>query len=347
VRAFTSDSRHLAPAAAAARVRELLSQVDQQAGTTWYKKIDSTLRGNIGAEIEAMLDTLKLHHAVVAPAFPAYNRGLRDGILVCEQIAGEPPHLPSLLQAQSRCTIGSLSIADVRAGRDRLVERLRVEAERARLIVADALSERDLEQVAAAAECVFPRLLWCGSAGLFGVLAARSTKLAEPQPRRSLPALGRALLVVGSGSTRAHEQIAALKATVPLVTVQLGKAYTLPPDQPVVVHLPVPPPGSLLDSPSSRMLASSLAAQAVEILEQIKPSLLVLVGGDTAISTLALLGIHSLDVRRELLPGIVEAEGTDAHRRSHVVVLKAGNHGDSQTLIEILKLMQGNSYDNR
>ncbi len=54
-------------------------------GVRWYKKIDSTLRGNIGAELDAMLDGLAESGAltaIISPAFPAQRRGVEDGYLV-------------------------------------------------------------------------------------------------------------------------------------------------------------------------------------------------------------------------------------------------------------------------
>src|SRR5687767_14292754 len=51
--ALSSDSRWLAPDMAAQRVRALLAGLPSTGGARWYKKIDSTLRGNIGAELDA------------------------------------------------------------------------------------------------------------------------------------------------------------------------------------------------------------------------------------------------------------------------------------------------------
>ena len=75
--AVSSDSRFLLPAEAAQRVREtlaILATGPTAAGVTWYKKIDSTLRGNLGAELEAMLALLPGKSAVISPAFPAQVR---------------------------------------------------------------------------------------------------------------------------------------------------------------------------------------------------------------------------------------------------------------------------------
>ena len=52
-----------------------------------YKKIDSTFRGNIGAEIETLLSKLNKKICVIANAFPSMNRTVQNGI---SYVAGTP-----------------------------------------------------------------------------------------------------------------------------------------------------------------------------------------------------------------------------------------------------------------
>lgn len=52
-----------------------------------YKKIDSTFRGNIGKEIETLLNKLKKKICVIANAFPSMNRTVKNGI---SYVAGVP-----------------------------------------------------------------------------------------------------------------------------------------------------------------------------------------------------------------------------------------------------------------
>ena len=55
---IVSDSRHLPPNEAAERVSSLILPLVDTENAIWYKKIDSTLRGNLGAELDAMLGAL-------------------------------------------------------------------------------------------------------------------------------------------------------------------------------------------------------------------------------------------------------------------------------------------------
>ena len=63
------DSRELAPEEAARRVRALDGRIA-------FKKIDSLLRGNVKAEIEALTGDV-----IVAPALPVEGRTVRGGVL--------------------------------------------------------------------------------------------------------------------------------------------------------------------------------------------------------------------------------------------------------------------------
>src|SRR5436189_274140 len=112
--ALTTDSRHLAPAHAAQQVQTMVGALVGVTNAVWYKKIDSTLRGNLGSELDALLDTLGQPCALVCPAFPAHGRGLLDGRLMGAPV--QPVHLPSLLAHQSQRAVAALPLAPVRAG---------------------------------------------------------------------------------------------------------------------------------------------------------------------------------------------------------------------------------------
>ncbi|MFR3687244.1 MAG: four-carbon acid sugar kinase family protein [Enterococcus sp.] len=65
-----------------------------------YKKVDSALRGNISAEIKAVLDAAREFAIPFLPAYPEMNRVLINGdlyidqVLVSESIFGEDPYEP-------------------------------------------------------------------------------------------------------------------------------------------------------------------------------------------------------------------------------------------------------------
>ena len=74
VMVIDSDSRDLDVEDAYSRVQEICQQVKDYEAECVYKKIDSTLRGNWGAEIRALDDALKPELVVIAPAYPVNHR---------------------------------------------------------------------------------------------------------------------------------------------------------------------------------------------------------------------------------------------------------------------------------
>ena len=72
---INSDSRAMDPKLAAMKITSLMSHLPLANNPPLViKKIDSTLRGNIGAEIEALMTACGITGAVVAPAFPQAGR---------------------------------------------------------------------------------------------------------------------------------------------------------------------------------------------------------------------------------------------------------------------------------
>ncbi len=82
------DTRALPPEQAARRVRELDGRIT-------FKKIDSLLRGNVVAELEALSGTL-----IVAPALPVEGRTVRNGILHVHGVPQDTPPI-DLLDAET------------------------------------------------------------------------------------------------------------------------------------------------------------------------------------------------------------------------------------------------------
>lgn len=373
VLSFSSDSRYLPPTQAAACVQriygELCAKDARRANAIWYKKIDSTLRGNLGAELEALLavttapvatavDSTAMPTrscAVITSAFPAQGRGLVDGYLVYDQAPAQARHLPSLLREQSPLPLAALDLAAVRAGVAPLAATLTAHyAAGIQLFVADALTEADLATLYAATRQALPQALYCGSAGLIGVIAA--TLVAEAaaeegaivgtKPPHSPQIMHPMLGVVGSGSSMAQRQLAQLRrhaqVTSYMVDPQVGKPVSLPmakaSSADLVLHLPPPSAGAQLEGAPARHYAAVLATAALQQIQQRRPQTLLVVGGDTAIHLLELLGVHQLQVEAELQPGMPLTVGRAADGHVYQIILKAGNHGNEETLVNLFGL---------
>lgn len=341
VLAVTTDSRFLPPAEATAAVTAALTRLPIGDATIVYKKIDSTLRGNLGAELDAVAAHWPDALLVICPAFPAQQRGLEGGRL---RYAGaqEPIHLPSLLAAQSRLPVGIVGLDAVRGGSAVLAKVLQTQqAAGKRLVVVDGMVEADLETLVDAAQ--LGKTLLCGSAGLVAPLAARLRGDVPLAAATVDMAPGPILMVVGSGSPTAHAQVAAAKASGQVQVRELDRFWyeldlvgaNAHPVGDWLIHLAPPAPDTPLEGAAARAQAAQLADLALAAVERLRPSVVLLVGGDTATFVLRRLGVDRLDVVAELLPGIPLALGRDREGVRRGFVLKPGNFGDPATLVTL------------
>ena len=95
-----AETRHLKPEAAYSVVRQAAERALEAGVQCIYKKTDSALRGNVGAELTAVLDAAGADRLPFIPAFPKTNRVTRDGIHlidgvpVAESVFGQDPFEP-------------------------------------------------------------------------------------------------------------------------------------------------------------------------------------------------------------------------------------------------------------
>lgn len=232
---MNTDSRGLNPQSAYDRVAQAACLLRSSSIPVIYKKIDSTLRGNLGAEIDAVLDVFDFDCAVVAPAFPRIGRITVGGYHLLNQIplqmteiAQDPKspvtdsRLVALLTSQSRYAVGHIPLTEVLAGGAAIQQDLHACVRRGeRLIAFDATSEEHLDTIARTVQQSDLRVLWVGSAGLAEFLPAiyqlPSDRCGHRQESGGLPVL----VVAGSISSVTAAQIAVF-LTLPetaLVTV--------------------------------------------------------------------------------------------------------------------------------
>ncbi len=175
-----ADSRNRPAAEARDRARSATRFLRSVGARRLYKKIDSTGRGNVGAEIEGVLLEYPADAALICPAFPQLGRTVRDGQIL---VQGVPLHrtefawdplwpatsssLEVILRRQTALPLDTLGLADVQRGPARVRARLLETPRRGtRLVVADAETGLDLRCLAEAVRQTEGRILPVGSAGL-------------------------------------------------------------------------------------------------------------------------------------------------------------------------------------
>jgi uncharacterized protein YgbK (DUF1537 family) len=240
---LSTDSRGESPAVAAHRAKVAAQALRRARVPAIYKKIDSTFRGNVGAELDAILDVYPTPLAFISPTFPPAGRTVQGGILTVHGVPvhqtsiGRDPvapvrrsHLPTLLRAQSRRPVHLLALEVLRARRP---EALRAMAgwvgRESALVVADAATPADLRRlVRLIAEERLPRVV-AGSAGLAGVLG-RILRWPRRPPHRPPGVAQPILVVVGSPNPTSIAQVAELerRGLAPVIRADLREALAGP-----------------------------------------------------------------------------------------------------------------------
>ena len=89
------ETRHLPPEEAYGIVRRAAEQAWAAGAQYIYKKTDSALRGNIGAELRAVMDGTGEEPLAFIPAFPQMGRTTREGIqYICLLYTSGPGAFP-------------------------------------------------------------------------------------------------------------------------------------------------------------------------------------------------------------------------------------------------------------
>jgi uncharacterized protein YgbK (DUF1537 family) len=349
VSVLVTHSRGDAPEEACRKVRQVCDWIAASGATLCYKKIDSTLRGNLGAELEAVRSQFPDRVILVSPSFPNMGRIFLDGWLrVRSSEAIEPIHLLSLLTRQGAERLAHISQPAVASGM--LIEHVRqAETAGARIIAIDAASESHLWEIAKVAIQIVPKPLLVGSAGLAAawsklllmpggskadeaeqterVARAVSDSVANSQP-------GPVVLCIGSTNPVTCQQLQRLKDTQRVETLdwQQDDTYRAQAALARGCHLVVPLPWASVHFSNLRRLFSA-------ILEASLVRGLLCSGGDTARLVCTALGVQAIQVSTEILPGLPWGTLVGGAADLLPICTKAGGFGNPEALCQAVNFL--------
>lgn len=348
--AVDTESRDLEPAEAGRHLRATAQRLASRLeGGRAFKKIDSTMRGSVGAELDGLLESGGWEGALVCPAFPAQGRVVRDGLLrVNGALAHESPigrdrHYPgptsdvaAMLEPAVKRPVTRLLLPVVRAGADIVLEHL---AQVGGVVAADAESDADLDALAsAAARC--SGLLLAGSGGLGRAFAAA---LDYPHPQAPLPPAGAWLWVVGSQHRASRAQLLALEAAGSPGAWVDGEGR--PSLGAVARALRRGGPAWIACAAAAalepRAAAAALGAAVARVLEESAVSVLAVTGGETAFGVIGALHAARLDLLGAPASGLALGtltlgDATPAHARRLPFLTKAGGFGAPDLFLTLL-----------
>ncbi len=379
--AISTESRNVTPHEAYEKVKHTAQVfLDVLKPDYFYKKIDSTVRGNIAVETLAILEVLGWDAAVVIPAFPSEGRVTVGGYHLLKgipiertEMARDPhspimeSHLPTFLKTQLpeeyHNLVASLDLSTVMKGAGPIIIKLNelIKAGK-KLIVADAVSTTDIEQIVLAIEKSEYSILPAGTAA-----AARAfsnvwfpdididcvTKTLSELPK---------FIVSGSATQITANQIERLEQSeefdentliisLDLETVLGGVkedlvgriVSNLADNNIVVVHtsnLIKNFDGFSDESLRAELTKAELAGVITDFLAELtkqviekKELILITLGGETSYKCCSKIGTMQLQLIDEVAPAIALCMDHDARW----VVTKSGNLGGVNTLIDILR----------
>jgi uncharacterized protein YgbK (DUF1537 family) len=322
-----TDSRSLASGLAAGAVGRALNGCDRGAFDLVYKKVDSVLRGQIRAELAAVMEVLHDQARVVLLAQnPSRGRIIDargdyfiDGVpLHRTPFANDPDHPARSAQAK---TLIEDPNAVCRTDDEEIPEH--------QITIAAAAAPDDVARWARRVTAD-ATILPAGSGDFFSaLLGALGLRPGREFIRELNP--GRALFLCGSASAYSRElaQTAAARGVAirPMPDdIFTGAASvdtwarelldTLSHSARVLITIPQP-----LHRAASQRLQSTLAELAANILAAGPVENLLLEGGATASAVCRLMGWNAFDVTGEFSPGVVRLQAGDAN-----LIIKPGSY---------------------
>ncbi|MEM2004717.1 MAG: four-carbon acid sugar kinase family protein [Zestosphaera sp.] len=334
-----------------------------------YKKIDSTLRGNVTEEIRGLFDSVQPDLVIFAPAYPKQGRTtirgvhLVNGIPVDQTFFGRDPrtpvkssYIPSFFSNAFEKLYTHVFLEDLRSGEFR--SRLNAY----KVISFDVENENDLKTIVESLTEFNGRVLWVGSAGLSETLAY-NVIVGSPAGKPTL-------LVVGSLNDVTRRQLASFieKFSCKLVKLsiksllanfeeehsrtmsQVAEALKMGIDVVVTTSYDSTQVNEGKAAASEMGLPSSeLGARIAEGLGRIASGIMrefgtkafsgvFVTGGDTAMSLMKNMNVDSLEIVGEVEPGVPLLRSGDLY-----IVTKAGGFGKDSTIIRIVARVKGES----
>lgn len=384
--AVSTESRNIEPDEARTKAKEVAKAVlDVLNVEHIYKKIDSTIRGNIAMEIMGVLEAGDYDAALIMPAFPNEGRITVGGYHLLKGVPIErtefardakapiyESHIPTVLRLglpqEEKEMVALIELNTVKQGAGPILTKMNeLIAAGKKLIVADAVSSVDIEQVMLAMQKCNKKILPCGSAGAAQALCEIIFPEAKYVKKElHIPKLPK-LIVSGSATELAQIQLKRLESDEDIdgtyfieITPEqiLGSENddiierainNLNKTNTVVIHT-----SSLFRNPDAMTIMlfekeisrdsfvsmiCDYLAEITQIILSRKESILVTVGGETTFKCMNSLGISNLQIIDAVAPAIPLCSDND----SKYIVTKSGNLGISNTLSEIVKYFEKNN----
>jgi len=316
-----------------------------------YKKVDSTLRGNIASEIKAVDKYYNADLIIFAPAYPDSNRTTIDGIqkingtsITETEIAKDPmkpveiDNINLLLKDKFDEEVTHVYLKEIRENK--------IDLSKGRIFTFDSETNEDLISIVRKIITQGKKVLWVGSAGL----ADSILKVKIP----TKPCIA----VIGSISEVSRKQLHYAKSKgINIINVDI-ESILISKDTLKTVEEALEKINQGLDviiastyerkdyekaiekgktlgysrEDVSKFTQNVLGEIAVKLISQNKISGIFLTGGDTAIGVIKKLGVRGTSIKQELMTGIPLMTLFGGESNGLKVITKAGAFGEENAI---------------
>ena len=279
-------------------------------------------------------------------------------------------HVHKILKTQSRLDVAGIDLAHVASTFEKLHAEVMRESlsGKGKLIIFDAVTRKDLRNIAAVGFRMTRQPLWIGSAGLAREVAAQISAVPglRPFPLENAETL-RFLIVCGSASGVTHGQIRRLEQRGCVSSFELNAGMRSDESRGESILRTAERMGEtlkqghvLLKSPDERLdLQGGLSVQArithglaalirhaLAVSEMpVESLILVVTGGDTAMAVLQALDAGEMHILGQVLDGIAISRLAGGAYAGLRVVTKAGAFGEDDTLVKIIEVLTGKVFE--
>lgn len=381
--AISTETRNIEPNIAFNKVKAATRIfVDKLNLEFFYKKIDSTLRGNIAVETLAMLEVLNWNAAVIVPAFPSEGRITVGGYHLLKGVPIErtelardvhspifESHVPTLLKSQldeeNKDLVGLIELSTIMNGAGPILFKINeLIAQGKKLIVADAVSITDIEQIVLAINKSDYNILPAGSAACAQVLGnIWLPELKHQHISKTIPELPK-LIVSGSATQLTETQIKKLADSddfdntyfinldlktildgvkdelIDRVVNNLGKNNIVVVNTSYLIKdfdgFSDECLNAGLTKPKLASMITDFLAELTKIVVSKRDAILITLGGETSYKCCSAIDSLQLQLVDEVAPSIA----LSIDHKAQWIVAKSGNLGTSNTLVDILKYFE-------
>ena len=362
-----TESRLLKREDAYRRVFKATEKLMQLGVERIYKKVDSTLRGNLGAELDAAMAKSKSGFAFFAPAYPTYGRTTLSGKQLVDnnpvekteyvdELGAKTSEIAAIIGVQSKKKVGLVGQDVVDAGVESIKVRIKVlKKEGVEVAVFDALTEKHLIDIA---HSIGDTKLLVGSAG-FASEVPLGLNMRNPKPilsvcgstRRLSRAQVRSLhdrlgfkeveiditrLIDGEAAVKAEvkrcvgEAVESLKAGVDISITSAPKESSV---KEFIAHAEN---HGIKEVEAKLFIEEAMGEVTSTIVSEVEVLGLILTGGATGLMVCEKLGADRASILEEIEPGIpllMLSTGIP-------VVTKAGGFGGDNSLVQATQRMR-------